>query len=191
MPLRNLTRPTSISVRAVELLVVLAPDEVQVDGASGGKSSVDMRGVDNPGGAEACLVAVGGEAGSESQAGCVGDRARRGCLCLDAERSEFVGKVWGWHGWVVRVVILNLEARVHSIYRTTAGGCDLVRAVGLVWEGRSAQAVGRREDPSAEQGPVPKDRPRGDLVDERQLDHRVGERHCLRIVDLGICDRSV
>ena len=66
MPLRNLTRPTSISVGAVELLVVLAPDEKQVDGASGGKSSVDMRGVDNPGCAEACLVAVCGEAGSES-----------------------------------------------------------------------------------------------------------------------------
>ena len=50
MPLRNVARPTSIAVGAVELLVVLAPDEVQVDGASGGKSIVDMRRVDNSGG---------------------------------------------------------------------------------------------------------------------------------------------
>ena len=116
MPLRNLTRPTSISVGAVELLVVLAPDEKQVDGASGGKSSVDMRGVDNPGCAEACLVAVCGEAGSQSEAGCVSYGTRRGCLGLDAERSEFVGEVWGWHVWFVWVAESECGAQEGTQY---------------------------------------------------------------------------
>lgn len=190
MALRNVARPTSIAVGAVELLVVLAPDEAQVDGASGGKSSVDMRGVDNPGGTETRLVAVCGEAGSQSQAGGVSDRSRRGCMCLDAEPSEFVGEVWGWHGWVVRVADLKVEAkRGHSMYRTTWCGCDLVSAVGLVREGRTGQAEERRPVGRGRAGP--EGPARGALVDERQLDHRVGERHCLRIVDLGICNRSV
>ena len=81
------------------------------------------------------LIRIRGEAGSESEECCVSDRSRRCCMCLDAERSEFVGEVWGWPGWVVRVADLKVKAKwVHSMYRTSWCGCDLVSAVGLVRE---------------------------------------------------------